>query len=351
MNKYIMVSVHSRLGYWIKNERRRLLELTNNPKLRQDKFILLNEDEHFFDFVTDEAICSRATLSRIENGKVVYEKSLIDFFLKRFNKKHRICESDFHLIDSTINAYYVYLFSNCNIDLSYLNLILDDANDKISENILWDEDYIVLKKILKWFDHFEVLSVEDYLDLFKKFNVYHEKLKEILIYYLCFSVYFNPELWIFNKDLKQLVHEDYPDNKILSIFIDLFSNHEVNVIRKFYQYRHLILENSFLYKVSQPVKNIFDPHSKFSKYTKIRYFGLIQKLISKDYSADYQFESILFGYLNEYEISKNKNINELLIQIKDEPNPKIINKIVLQRIYPKIKSKEHMFKMLEFILE
>jgi hypothetical protein len=45
------------------------------------------------------------------------------------------------------------------------------------------------------------------------------------------------------------------------------------------------------------------------------------------------------------------NIHDLLFLIKDEPNPRIINKTVLQQIYPKIKSKDQMLKVLEFLLE
>jgi hypothetical protein len=53
----------------------------------------------------------------------------------------------------------------------------------------------------------------------------------------------------------------------------------------------------------------------------------------------------------DHSIDESKNINELLGLIKDEPNPRILNKLVLQQIYPKIKSKGHMLRVLSFILE
>lgn len=351
MNKKIVMSVHSRLGYWIKYERKRLFEQTNNPKLRQDKFILLNEDEHFFDFVPGEAVCSRPILSRIENGKVVYEKSLIDFFLKRFGKKYRIKDEECHLINATIQAYKVYLFENCNIDLSYLSLICEDTNHKVDENLLWDEDYIVLKKLVKWFENFEVISKIEFGEVIKKFRIYHEGLRDILVFYLCFSVYFNPELWSYNKDVKQLIAEDYSSNELLTIFNDLFNNHEVNVIRSFYRYKHLIKDDSFLHKLIQPIKMIFDKHSYNKKYHNLGYLCLIHKIHVKEYTAYTPIESILFNYLMDHSIDESKNINELLNLIKDEPNPRMLNKLVLQQIYPKIKSKGHMLRVLSFILE
>lgn len=351
MNKKIVMSVHSRLGYWIRYERKRLLELTNNPMLRQDKFILLNEDEHFFDFVPGETVCSRPILSRIENGKVVYEKSLIDFFLKRFGKKYRINDKECHLMNTTIQAFHVYLFENCKLDITYLSLICEDTNDKIEDNLLWDEDYILLKKLIKWYENFEVLSKIEFVEVIKKFRIYHESLKDIVIFYLCFSVYFNPELWTYNKDLKQLISEDYSSNELLTIFNDLFNNHETNVIRSFYRYRHLIKDDSFLFKFIQPIRMIFDNHTNYKKYHNLSYLCLIHKIHIKEYIANSPIELILFNYLMDHSIDESKNINELLGLIKDEPNPRILNKLVLQQIYPKIKSKGHMLRVLSFILE
>lgn len=351
MNKILIQSMHSRLGFWLKYERKRLFEQTNDPKLRQEKFILLYEGETFYDFVINEAICSRSTLSRIENGKIVYEKTLINFFLKRFSKKFRIDDNEQHLIESTINAFYVYLFKNCNIDVSYLRTLCIDTNQKVSENLLWDEDFKLLNTLLLWFEDYKLLNLNEFLDFHKKFNIYHESLKEILIYYLCFSVYFNPELWSYHNEIRLLVNNEYTDNNLLGIFDDFFGKPESHFIRSYYRNKHFILNDSFLYQCSIPFKMIFDKHICIKKYHNLYYLSLIHKIYHRDFTSLLQFESTLFSILNKHEFDGVLNINELLLLIKDEPNPRIINKTLIHQIYPKIKSKNQILKVLEFLIE
>lgn len=343
--------MHSRLGYWLRYERRRRLDLTNDPKFKQEKFILLDVDEHFYDFVVNEAICSRSTLSRIENGKLVYEKTLINFFLKRFDKKFRINDEETHLIETTINAFHVYVFYNCNIKIDYLRKLCLDTNQKVSENFLWDEDLILLNYLLDWFNEYRLLHSIEYQELFKKFKIYHESLREMLIFYLCFSVFFNPDLWVYHKDMKLLISQEYPDNDLLSIFNDLFDQSESNFVRSFYRNKHLICNDSFLYQCSIPFKMIFDRHIAIKKFNNLHYLSLIHKIMHKEFCSILQFESVLFNLLKRHEYDEIININDLLLLIKDEPNPRIINKIVLQQIFPKIKTKDQMIRVLEFLLE
>lgn len=351
MNKNLVYSIHSRLGYWIKYERKRLLELTNDSKYKQEKFILLYEGESFYDFVINESVCSRSTLSRIENGKIVYEKTLINFFLKRFDKKFRIDDNEQHLIESTINAFHVYLFKNCHIDVSYLRALCIDTNQKVSENLLWDEDFKLLNTILLWFDDYKLLNLDEFLNFFKKFNIYHEFLKEILIFYLCFSVYFNPELWSYHNEIRLLVNDEYSDNNLLRIFDDLFGKPESHFVRTYYRNKHLILNDSFLFRLSIPFKMVFDKHISIKKYHNLYYLCLIHKIYHRDFTSLLQFESTLFDILSKHEFDGILNINELLLLIKDEPNPRIINKTLIQQIYPKIKSKDQMLRVLELLLE
>ena len=351
MNKSLIYSMHSRLGYWIKFERKRLLDITNDPKLRQEKFILLDEGETFYDFVPNEAICSRSTLSRIENGKIVYEKTLINFFLKRFDKKFRINDFETHLIESTINAFHVYVFKNCNIDVSYLLSLCSDTNQKVSDNLLWELDYELLTMLIMWFEDYRVLNLSEFRLLVKKFKVYNESLREILIFYFCFSVFFNPDLWSYHNEIKLLIKDEYPDNDLLTIFEDLFGKQESHFIRSYYRNKHLILNESFLYRCSTPFKMIFEKHINIKKYNNLHYLCLIHKISNRDFTTLLQFEAELFSLLNKHEMEEVLNIHDLLFLIKDEPNPRIINKTVLQRIYPKIKSKDQMLKVLEFLLE
>lgn len=351
MNKILIKRIHSRLGYWIKYERKRLFEVNNNPRLRQEKFVLLNENEYYDDFKLNQSICSRTTLSRIENGKLVYNKSLITFFLNRFGKSYRINDKEQHLIDSTINAYSVYYFTNCNISIEYLNMILEDTNKKVIDNFLWDEDYKVLRKLLLWFNRFELLSKIEFEAFYSKFTFYHEEIKRVLIYYLCFSCYFDPELWSKNKDLMIIISKEYSDQPLLSIFFDLFSKQEINVIRSFYKYNHNVNEASFLSKVLEAFRIMFNDYSQYKRYPNLFYVNLVHKLKKKNYIVEHAYESCLFSYLEHHEFNENHDINHLLVLIQDEPNPRIINQMVLQSIYPKIKLKLHMSKVLSFLLE
>ena len=168
MNKNLIKRLHSRLGYWIKYERKRLLALTNNPNLRQDKFIYIDKRDGLNHLDQNITICSRSTLSRIENGQVVYDSSIVNIFLNRFNKKFRINEVDQHLIDSCIQAFYVYLLQNSKISTKYLSVILEDTNFKVKDNFLWNEDYKVLIKIVKWYQSFDILDEVELKDLLQQ---------------------------------------------------------------------------------------------------------------------------------------------------------------------------------------
>lgn len=351
MHKILIKRIQRRLGFWIRYERKRLLDLSNDPNLRQEKFILLGENEHFFDFLPGDNVCSRSALSRLENGKFILKKSPISFFLKRFGKKYRINDIDQKLIDSTINAFYVFFFLNNKISTKYLEKILNDTNSKITDNFLWDEDYKVLCKLLNCFKRYELLSLDEYEEYLSKFSFYHEKLKDLLIYYLCFSVYFNPELWCKNQELVNIVNKEYLADDILSLFNALFNKSGAQVIRLFYRYSHMINRNSFLHDAYVMIKKMFDEPINFKHCPDLAYVNLIRKLKSKNYCVEQHFESTIFSYLHHHRFNDDHDIGHLLYLIKDEPNPRLINQIVLQTIYPKIKTKYHMSKILSFLIE
>lgn len=351
MHKILIKRIQKRLGFWIRYERKRLLEISNDPKLRQEKFILLGENENFYDFVPGDNVCSRSTLSRIENGKFILKKSPISFFLKRLGKKYRINDIDQKLIDSTIYAFYVFFFSNNKISTQYLEKILDDTNSKITDNFLWDEDYKVLCKLLNCFKHYELLSLDEYKEFLSKFSFYHENLKNLLIYYFCFSVYFNPELWHKNQELIQIINKEYLGDDLLSLFNTLFNSSGAQVIRLFYKYSHKINRNSFLHNEYVLIKKMFDEPINLKHCPELAYVNLIYKLKNKNYYVEHHYESNIFSHLHHHRFNDDHDIGHLLHLIKDEPNPRLINQIVLQTIYPKIKTKYHMSKLLSFLIE
>lgn len=353
MNKSFITKIHSRIGYWIRHERKRRYEINNDSKYRQERFIILNEDEVFMDFIPGEAVCSRSTLSRIENGKVIYETTLIKFFLRRFNQKYRISEIDQKLIDSTINSFTIFVFKNSNISTDYLRKILNDTNSKVKHNFLWDEDYKILLKVLEWIDCFKLIQIEEFQEYYQKFKLYHSDIQNILIYYFVFSVYFNPELWEKNDLIVKLIKDEFASNEILVVFDDLFSQRPNNVFRTFYRNRQYFNDSGFLKETIVPLKHMFEnryyhiPH----EYLNLKYMNLANKLITNNFHIESLFESKIFKYLNHETFEVNHDISRLLYLIKYEPYPRIINDLVLKQVYPKVRSKSHLQKLLNFILE
>lgn len=351
MHKNIIHGIHSRIGFWIKYHRKQNFILTNDERFKQDKFILLNNDEKFFDFVPNEAICSRSTLSRIENGKIIYGKSLLLFFIKRFNKNYRISETNKHLIDSTINAFTTYFYTNNKLPISYLKKILEDTNLKVEEDFLWDEDKVLLLRFLDWFSDFKLIQKNDFDEYYQKFKIYHKSIQEILIHYLAFSVYFNPELWSYNQLISKLIKEEYPTNELLSVFEGLFCNSSNHIFKILYQENCYCKKNGFLKELIFTTKLLFDKDSLFSyRHHNLKYIQLTQKIITKNYQSDSMFEYELFKKLSCLSINRNCDIYSLLNLIEMEPYPRIINKLILELIYPKIKSKSHLQLILSIIM-
>lgn len=353
MNKSFITKIHSRIGYWIRYERKKRFYNNNDSKYRQERFILLNENETYMDFVPGEAICSRSKLSRIENGKVVYETTLIKFFLRRFNQKYRISEIDQKLIDSTINAFYIYVFKTNSVSTFYLKKIIKDTNIKILNNFLWNEDFKMLSKFIEWFESYKLIQVEEFDEYYQKFKLYHNNIQDILIYYFVFSVYFNPELWDKNDLIVKLIKEEYASNELLFVFDDLFSHRPNNVFRTFYRNRQYFNDSGFLKEIIMPIKHLFENryHHNPNVYHNLKYMNLTHKLVTKNYHDESIFESKIFKYLNHDNLEENHDINRLLYLIKHEPYPRIIIDLVLKQVYPKVRNKSHLQKLLNFILE
>lgn len=353
MNKSSVTKIHARIGFWIRYERRKHIEISNNSEYRQKKFILLNENEVFMDFVPGEAVCSRPTLSRLENGKTVYETSLLDFFLNRFNQKYRISDFDERLIDTTIQAFTVYIFKNNSIATHYLRKVIKDTNIKITNNFLWDEDYKMLIRFIEWFDSFRLIQNSEFDEYYYKFKIYHKKIQDILIVYFVFSVYFNPELWSKYSLISKLLKDEYESNEFLNVFNDLFNHCPNNVYQTFYRNYQSYLESGFLQEIILPLKFLLERkyHLTSRIYRNLMYLNLVNKIITKDYNDCSEFESCMFNFLNNHKNEINLDINHLLYLIKDEPYPRIINNLVLKQIHPKLKTKSHLHKVLTFIFE
>jgi hypothetical protein len=89
----MIVSIEKRLGYLIGLKRRQYLKTDNAYK--QENFIKCDEQHSFAGCRPNTAVCSLATLSRLENGKHDNNHALLDFFLKKLHIHYKIRESMF----------------------------------------------------------------------------------------------------------------------------------------------------------------------------------------------------------------------------------------------------------------
>ena len=63
------------------------------------------------------------------------------------------------------------------------------------------------------------------------------------------------------------------------------------------------------------------------------------------------YENLIFHFLNQNRIEDNSSIEELLLMIKDEPVPRVVNRLVLQKMVPKVRTKNQLSIILASLLE
>ena len=73
----------SRIGILISHERKKLLRVSGDPSYTRKWFLLTSFNHEFFDVSAGQAVCSRSTLTRLENGLLIYEEELYRFFLRK----------------------------------------------------------------------------------------------------------------------------------------------------------------------------------------------------------------------------------------------------------------------------
>ena len=111
----MIVSIEKRLGVLIGVKRReRLLE--GKLEYKQENFILCDEKHPFEGCAKGRAVCSLATLSRLENGKHDNNHALLDFFLKKLGIIYRIRESVYQHENHCLNR-IAFGFSSEPMDL------------------------------------------------------------------------------------------------------------------------------------------------------------------------------------------------------------------------------------------
>lgn len=98
-----------KVGVLIRHYRTQRLSLPEKENYSQDAFLIVSTRHPFFELLPGYPVCSRATLSRIENGKDIYEEELYRFFLRKLDKAYRFSihaeiqyETCFHAIDTIL---------------------------------------------------------------------------------------------------------------------------------------------------------------------------------------------------------------------------------------------------------
>jgi len=98
-----------KVGVLIRHYRNQRLSLPDKENYSQDAFLITSARHTFFELHPGYPVCSRATLSRIENGKDIYEEELYRFFLRKLDLAYRFSihaeiqyEACFHAIDKIL---------------------------------------------------------------------------------------------------------------------------------------------------------------------------------------------------------------------------------------------------------
>ncbi|HBZ41283.1 MAG: hypothetical protein A2Y20_09085 [Firmicutes bacterium GWF2_51_9] len=78
-----------KVGVMIRHYRNQRLSLPEKENYSQDAFLITSTKHAFFELLPGYPVCSRATLSRIENGKDIYEEELYRFFLRKLDLTYR----------------------------------------------------------------------------------------------------------------------------------------------------------------------------------------------------------------------------------------------------------------------
>lgn len=77
-----------KVGVMIRHYRNQRLTLPEKENYSQDAFLITSTRHTFFELHPGYPVCSRATLSRIENGKDIYEEELYRFFLRKLERAY-----------------------------------------------------------------------------------------------------------------------------------------------------------------------------------------------------------------------------------------------------------------------
>lgn len=118
-------SIEKRLGHLIGHLRRKRL-LAGDPEYKQENFIRSSGQFPFAGLAEGCAVCSLATLSRLENGRHCNHYALLDYFLNKLAIRYRIRESVFEREDQLLSRITSSLTL---IPLNELKIMLDELAD------------------------------------------------------------------------------------------------------------------------------------------------------------------------------------------------------------------------------
>ncbi len=146
----------SRIGILIGHERKQRLRMTGDPSYTQKWFLLTSSNHQFFDVATGHAVCSRSTLTRLENGLMIYEEELYRFFLKKCGMTY--------FYDLTFEQYYPNL-----IQKIMKNITLAEVEQVRNNHVEWKRIFTAVKQNVLYQSFDEAISNVVYFFLEGKF--------------------------------------------------------------------------------------------------------------------------------------------------------------------------------------
>ncbi len=187
------MAVEERIGAFIGYKRKRLYLKTHSPQFTQKEFIKTTSKVSLFDCPPGQAVCSRSTLVKIENGFKTKESQLFNFFLSKLDCPHQIMDDSLNKTNKILN-HYLNKYSLNKID-DWFNDFKYEIKDMNHELVVFDVYALIV--INRWLKGKQCFSKETLLHLLDILKITNEKFQNIIVELICLEIYFNKEHWVY----------------------------------------------------------------------------------------------------------------------------------------------------------
>lgn len=312
MNQTIIDQTYRRLGLWVGYRRKKLLNQTKLARFRQENFILVNRLHPYFEYPSGHAVCSRTTLSNLENGGLLRESTLLPYFMRKLGVSSRFYESNWLSIQSFYERLDCALKDNEAFSAASWLSELETLSMLSYDNVLFQCEHPWVLAFLQWLDDplcERSLDIDEY---FMLYPILEPTLKNLLSDWLSFRILIEPGLW--PKAIKYLGHMvDEADSGSLIIVIWHLFNGNV----------HDVFESKYFLSIGYKPESRF--HILYIRYLtrllKIKPTDLNIQPTSKDLSQE-----ILEKTIEKIDALKKGNTKHIVSILSHEPYPHIFMK-------------------------